>query len=197
MRARLALRFAGITVELREVILKDKPAQLIQISPKGTVPVMQLLDGRVIDESIEVAYWALETSDPLSLIPKQDAIDECKALIHDCDYDFKQWLDKYKYADRHPQYPIEHYREEGEKYLARLEARLQCQKYLLAADSSLADIAIMPFVRQFAMVDMKWFEDSQYTALKRWLTHWLQSEDFLAIMKKYPQWQEGQEITLL
>jgi len=193
MRARLALRLSQQKVTLREIVLKNKPSQMLAISPKGTVPVLQLPDGQVIDESLDIMHWTLQNNDPDALLPTESQRAICDELIRQCDTQFKPWLDKYKYADRHPENSAEFYRQEGEVFLARLENILLVNDKLLSEQPSLADIAIMPFVRQFAMVDIKWFDTCPYPSLRRWLNHWLATEIFQSIMKKYTPWQIDQE----
>ena len=188
MRARLALHYADQAVEHREVVLRDIPQQMIDISPKATVPVMQLADDTVIDESLDIALWALEQQDPQKLLGSLSQLSDMLALINENDNDFKGWLDRYKYADRHPEESIETYRQEGEVFLQKLEERLARHPYLFGTEIRLADIAIMPFVRQFAHVDKRWFEAADYPNLQRWLSEWLVSDSFTKIMIKYPQW---------
>lgn len=193
MRARLALRLSQQKVTLREIVLKNKPGQMLTISPKGTVPVLQLPDGQVIDESLDIMHWTLQNSDPDALLPAASQKAICDELISQCDVQFKPWLDKYKYADRNPENSAEFYRQKGEVLLSRLEDLLLSSNMLLQDKPSLADIAIMPFVRQFAMVDIKWFDTCPYPSVRRWLNHWLESETFQSIMKKYKPWQIDQD----
>ena len=188
MRARLALHFAQQAVEHREVVLKDMPQQMIDISPKATVPVMQLPDGTVIDESLDIALWALEQQDPSNLLGSLAQLSDMLSLINDNDNDFKGWLDQYKYADRYPEQTPEYYREQGELFLEKLENRLSHHPYLFGVEIRLADIAIMPFVRQFAHVDKKWFDAADYPFLQNWLQSWLASDSFEGIMHKHPKW---------
>lgn len=188
MRARLALLYANQTVEHREVILKDIPQQMVDISPKATVPVMQLADGTVIDESLDIALWALEQQDPSNLLGSLSQLSDMLSLINDNDNDFKGWLDQYKYADRFPEHTPEYYREQGVVFLQKLENRLSHHPFLFGVEIRLADIAIMPFVRQFAHVDKKWFEASDYPYLQSWLKARLESDEFQKIMFKYLQW---------
>ena len=188
MRARLALHFANQAVEHREVVLKDIPQQMIDISPKATVPVMQLPDGTVIDESLDIALWALEQQDPSNLLGSLAQLSDMLSLINDNDNDFKGWLDQYKYANRYPEQTPEYYREQGEVFLKKLENRLSHHPFLFGIEMRLADIAIMPFVRQFAHVDKKWFEAADYPFLQIWLQAWLESDDFQKIMFKYLKW---------
>jgi len=188
MRARLALHYAEQSVEHREVVLKDIPQQMIDISPKATVPVMLLADGTVIDESLDIALWALEQQDPQNMLGSLSQLSDMLSLINDNDNDFKGWLDQYKYADRHPEHTAQYYREQGEVFLQRLEDRLSRHPYLFGVEIRLADIAIVPFVRQFAHVDKRWFEDADYPHVRQWLEDWLASESFEQIMSKHPQW---------
>lgn len=195
MRARLGLLFAELSVELREIVLKHKPAQMLEISPKGTVPVLQLANGIVIEESQEIMQWALEQNDPQGLlnVPTQT---QAHALIAQNDNEFKHWLDRYKYADRHPEKTQLEYRQQGEVFLQQLEDLLVKNKYLLDANISVADIGIMPFVRQFAHVDRDVFYRLPYPNLQRWLQHWLEHPTFLLAMKKFKPWQKGDELVL-
>lgn len=191
MRARLAIQVAGIQVELREVVLKNKPAELLEISAKATVPVLQLPDGRVIDESRDIMLWALQQHDPQHWLGDEQALLEtANQLITSNDVDFKPNLDGYKYADRHPQ-SAEFYRQQGEHFLQQLEQKLQSQRYLLGDQVSLADMAIFPFIRQFAHIDKNWFEQTTYHRLQQWLAALLAAGSFKQIMTKYPAWQSG------
>lgn len=198
MRARLALCKAGIQAELREVVLKDKPATMLEISPKGTVPVLYTPQRQVIDESLDVMFWALNQHDPdhwwqtLSEQQKQLTL----SLIETNDGEFKQALDRYKYADRHPERSQQDYRKDGEKFLQRLEQHLDDHGALVCEHISLADIAIMPFVRQFAFVDKAWFDVAPYPELRRWLEGFLDSVLFQRVMSKYPQWHAGDPVTV-
>lgn len=195
MRARLAIAQSGIHCELREVVLKDKPQQLIELSPKATVPVLLTADDKVIDESIDIAFWALAQHDPdnwyQSLTSEQH--EQMLALIENNDGEFKYFLDRYKYADRYPEQDERFYREQGEKTLTRLEQLLTEHDCLLRDSWTLADIALLPFIRQFAFVDKDWFDSSPYPRVRAWLEAFLESDLFRSVMKKYPQWQEGDE----
>ena len=152
MRARLGLLFADLQVELREIMLKNKPAQMLAISPKGTVPVLQLFDGTVVEESREIMVWALQQHDPQGLLDAT-VLDRANALIEKNDNDFKHWLDRYKYADRYLEMTQSEYRQRGEAFLQVLEELLTKNPYLLGDSATIADIGIVPFVRQFAHVD--------------------------------------------
>jgi len=184
MRARLAIVNAQVTLELREIELSNKPAALLLASPKATVPVLQLQNGDVIDESLEIMYWALQQHDPehwLKNIENQQA----RELIVWNDGEFKYYLDRYKYADRYPERCQLEYRQQGELFLAELERRLNQQQFLCGNHFALADAAILPFIRQFAAVDSVWFEKSPYPAVKQWLNRFQSSELFEKVMTKY------------
>lgn len=191
IRARLGLLFAGLQVELREIVLKNKPAPMLEISPKGTVPVLELSDGHVIEESREILQWALEQNDPKGLLDTD--IQLANGLLNRNDGDFKHWLDHYKYADRHPEMSQLEYRQHGEVFLQVLEGLLTDRPYLLGDTISIADIGIMPFVRQFAHVDRQIFYALPYPNLQQWLQNWLEHPLFLQAMTKFEPWQEGDE----
>ncbi|WP_025111653.1 glutathione S-transferase [Pseudomonas sp. H1h] len=181
MRARMALRYSGVPVDIIEVSLKAKPAAMLAISPKGTVPVLDA-DGRVIDESLEIMHWALAQHDPQGWLMGGDA--RIAELIAANDQGFKVQLNRYKYAERYPEQPMEVYRAEGALFLQRLDELLTDRDYLLAEHLSLADVALLPFVRQFAHVDREWFAQTPYVRLQAWLQRLLESGLFTAIMKK-------------
>ena len=181
MRARMALRYSGVPVEIVEVSLKAKPAQMLAISPKGTVLVLDA-DGQVIDESLEIMRWALAQHDPDDWLLGGDS--RIAELIEANDRVFKIHLNRYKYAERYPEQPMEVYRAEGALFLQKLDELLEGRDYLLANHPSLADIALLPFVRQFAHVDRDWFAQTPYVRLQAWLQRFLESELFTGIMKK-------------
>ncbi|MBK5395755.1 glutathione S-transferase [Pseudomonas sp. TH39(2020)] len=185
MRARMALRYCGITVNIVEVSLKAKPAEMLALSSKGTVPVLSI-DGQVIDESLAIMHWALAQSDPQDWLLKDDPVGQqlIAGLIEENDQVFKVHLNRYKYAERYPEQPMAFYRAEGEVFLRRLDELLEGRDYLLAAHPSLADVALMPFVRQFAHVDREWFGQSPYHRLQAWLQRFLESELFIGVMVK-------------
>ena len=186
----MALRYAGISHELREVLLGDKPAEMIQASAKGTVPVLCLPDGTVIDESRDVMVWAVSQHDPENWLPVE-LLKAAQQLIDSNDDEFKKHLDQYKYWDRYPQQPQEYYRTQAEVFLQLLEGELSRQTFLLGRTVSLADVAIFPFIRQFAFVDKPWFDQAPYPNLQAWLSSWLQSSIFLSVMQKQDPWQSG------
>lgn len=188
IRARLAIVSAQLMVELREVELRNKPKALCSASPKGTVPVLQFGNSEVIDESLDIMIWALQQHD-LDHWLEQDWLKQAEQLIRKNDGEFKYYLDRYKYADRYPDRSELEYRQQGELFLTELEQCLVQYPYLCGDHFSLADAAILPFIRQFAAVDAVWFKASPYPALKQWLNQFLASSLFETVMTKYPPWK--------
>ncbi len=192
IRARMALRVAEIAIEHREISLKNKPPEMIDASPKGTVPVLLLPDGTVLDESLEIIFWALSQNDPHHWLDTDPlTLEKALHLIKINDSDFKYHLDRYKYSVRYPQYTRNEYRHHGECFLKQLECLLQNRTYLLGNQPSLADIAVLPFIRQFALVDMAWFEQAGYGKLVIWLNTLLDSVWFTDVMQKQTPWTSG------
>ena len=193
MRARLAICYSQVEVELREVVLKDKPTSLLAYSPKGTVPVLVTQDKKIIDQSRDIMQWALSQHDSDDWLRKNQPHlqKQISSLIDENDNEFKAILDKYKYADRHPEYTETEYREQGSHFLNQLELLLTLHSNLIGEDVSLADIAIFPFIRQFASVDKAWFDQCPYPKLRVWLKRHTSSALFTDIMYKYPQWSAG------
>nr|WP_180201881.1 glutathione S-transferase [Pseudomonas sp. SbOxS1]NYU01128.1 glutathione S-transferase [Pseudomonas sp. SbOxS1] len=185
MRARMALRYSEVAVDIVEVSLKAKPAEMLALSSKGTVPVLNV-DGRVIDESLEIMRWALACNDPQDWLLKDDPQGQLAiaALIEENDQVFKVHLNRYKYAERYPEQPMAFYRAEGEVFLGKLEALLDGRDYLLSDHPTLADVALMPFIRQFAHVDREWFAQTPYRRLQDWLQRFLTSQLFTSVMAK-------------
>lgn len=188
MRARMAIAYAGVNVDLREVVLKDKPPAMLEVSPKVTVPVLIDTDGTVIEESCDVMAWALHQHDPDHWLAGLGLDDPLIAL---CDDRFKHWLDRYKYAVRFPEYDELWYRGQAESFLVTLEEKLGRTPFLQGPDLSVSDIAIFPFMRQFANVDRTWWESQPYPEVARWLETLVSSDLFCRVMKKYPQWRDG------
>ena len=196
MRARLAIWCVGLRCELREVVLRDKPPSLIEYSPKATVPVLVLEDGEVIDESLDIMFWALKHEDPAGwLTPEHGNIEDMRAIIHRNDTEFKDHLDHYKYPNRYDDVDPLYHRNEAEKVLQDLNERIAAHGYLFGSTPSLADYAIGPFVRQFANTNREWFDQTEWRALKEWLDWFIHQPLFLNIMRKYPQWHTGDEPT--
>jgi glutathione S-transferase len=192
MRARLALDASGQGCELREVSLREKPSDLLQASPKGTVPVLIVADGEVIDESLDIMLWALGRSDPEQwLTPDADSLQGMLALIARFDSHFKQHLDGYKYPGRFEGTDSVACRSEASLDLQLLESRLTRAAHLMGERVSLADMAIAPFVRQFANVDAAWFASQSWPAVQHWLTMIVASDRFERIMKPVAVWVPG------
>jgi len=192
MRARLALSASNQTCELREVVLRAKPTELLSASPKGTVPVLVLPDGRVIEQSLEIMQWALSHHDPEHwLTPSAENDAAMRDLINECDGPFKIHLDRYKYPDRYENVEAIEHRTEASRYLLTLDARLRDNAYLFGTHFCLADAAIAPFVRQFSLVDPAWFHNQPWTALLRWLDAFLSNPHLTRVMEKYAPWGSG------
>jgi glutathione S-transferase len=197
IRARLAIKASGQQVALREVKLANKPQALLACSAKGTVPVVVLVDGTVIDESRDILNWVLNQNDPEHWLPRDESQRiKMTALIDQNDGEFKQHLDHYKYADRFPEKPMTVYRAEAEDFIAELEALLKTNDFLCGDTCTMADIAIFPFVRQFAHVDKAWFDQTAYTHVQRWLDRFLDSALFLSVMDKYQPWEAGDDVII-
>ncbi|WP_299323763.1 glutathione S-transferase [Parasphingopyxis sp.] len=188
MRARMALLVSGQRCMLREVLLRDKPEAMIAASPKGTVPVLVLADGAVIDESLDVMRWALAQSDPEGWL--EPDVSECTGLVETNDGPFKHHLDRYKYATRYDSDPVEH-RAAASALLNALEERLQARAQLLGDARSFADIALFPFIRQFAATDSTWFDAQPWAALRNWLDAHIGSALFKSAMGKFQPWAPG------
>jgi glutathione S-transferase len=194
IRARMTLAYSKISCELREVKLQAKPQALLEASSKATVPVLQLAD-RVIDESLDIMHWALARHDPDHWLPPDPAtLTAQQDLISQCEEHFKPLLDRYKYADRYPECSALEHRRNASKFPAHLDAQLK-QRFLFGDKPGIADIAVFPFIRQFAFVDIAWFEQAPWPALHGWLNSLLTSDLFTGVMTKYPPWQPGDPIT--
>lgn len=211
MRARMGLLYSSIDVELREVLLKEKPSSMLAISAKGTVPVLlipdqlfqeslipepQLQTPEVIDQSRDIMRWALAIDDPQQWL-NEELSEPINQLIDYNDNQFKTHLDHYKYWERYPAESQLFYRRQAEVFLEVLEKNLATQLYLLSDRITLADIALFPFIRQFAFVDKTWFDQAAYPKLHIWLQGFLESELFLRSMKKHSPWQLGDSPIML
>lgn len=182
MRARMALLVSGIAYAHREVLLRDKPASMLAVSPKGTVPVLVLAGGIVIDESIDIMRWALARHDPEDWLARTDA-----ALIAEFDGVFKHHLDRYKYAEKFDADPFAH-RAAGLAILAELGARLAHREYLGGPERGFTDVALFPFVRQFAGVDVEWFGVHAPPRVQNWLATLVASDLFERTMTRFTPW---------
>ncbi len=190
MRARLAVLASGVRVELREVVLRAKPAAMLAASPKATVPVLVLADGRVIDQSLAIMRWALAQGDPADWLAGDD-----RAAIDTNDGAFKHHLDRYKYADRHGTDGDAH-RDAAAALLVPLDDRLRGAPHLAGERPGLADAAILPFVRQFAAVDPDWFDAQPLAGVQGWLARFVASDALARIMIRVPPWQPGDPFRL-
>lgn len=192
MRARLAISSAGIEVELREILLRDKAQDFLDASPKATVPV--LVTDKVIDESLDIMHWALDRADPEGL--KARMTEEGAALIEEADGPFKTALDQTKYAVRYPDLNPDESRAAAAGFIARLDGLLDGRDWLFGDRPTMADLAILPFVRQFAHTDLAWWDAQPFSNAQAWLARFKQSDRFARIMKKYPVWQADDPVTL-
>jgi glutathione S-transferase len=199
----MTLAYGGIDFQIREVVLKHKPQQLLDASAKATVPVLIRDDEVILDESMDIIDWSLSQSDPSGWKDFSAAkLASMSALINENDHVFKDHLDHYKYSEQFSQQSKARYREQGEVFLAKLEGLLvlsgfrQAKSEFLFGDRiSYADVAVFPFVRQFANVEPEWFSSSPYPKLRRWLNYHLDSDLFASTMKKYPAWKAGDPAT--
>jgi len=193
MRARMTLLYAEISFEVREIELSNKPASMLEISPKGTVPVLYFCENnKILEESLDIIHWALTQNDPDGWADWPDSMQkDIEALIIRNDIKFKAALDKYKYPDRHPEKTQEQYRRECESIFRDLESRLEQHRFLIGARISIADISLFPFIRQCANVDLEWFSGSDYRKLIQWLKMFEDSLLYKSIMLKYNPWQSG------
>lgn len=191
IRARLAIKASGVAVDLREVVLRRKPAALTEASPKATVPVLQLPDGIVLDQSLAIMRWALAVHDPDDWIRSGD-LEEAQTLVDLNDGPFKQALDHYKYAPPGAAPDAHHHRDDAAAMmLLPLNDRLAKSRFLLRDTPSLADMAIVPFMRQFAAVDPAWFGSLPFTPLRAWLQQLTGLDLFVSVMSKYTPWRPG------
>ena len=191
IRARMALCYSGVQCELREVVLRDKAPEFLQVSASGTVPTL-VLEDQVLDESFDIMRWAMDQSDPEGWLEMPEAGYD---LVEETDGPFKKALDRTKYASRYPDANKDDHLRTAQEFLKKLDSMLDNQ-HLFADTPRLADVAIFPFVRQFAFIDKTWFDAQDWPRLHRWLESHLASELFLNVMPKYPKWQSGDGKTL-
>ena len=190
MRARMAIHISDQRCDLREVLLRDKPPSMLEYSAKGTVPVLNLQDGKVIDESLHVNDWALNLNDPDDWQRSKDK-EKTKELIKINDGEFKYHLDRYKYSKRYDNEDPEFHRKKCLKFIESINNELNNSKYIFDDNISYADIVLLPFIRQFRIADIEWFDSLPYDNLKKWLSSFLNSSLLNSIMKKYDLWKEG------
>ena len=186
----MALSYSKIKVELKEILLSNRPSELYAVSPKGTVPVLCVNNTTVIDESLDIMKWALMQNDPNLWISFNKRIQF--DMITENDNEFKYWLDRYKYFDRYPENNREYYKAKCDGYLTKLNQLLEYNQYLLTNKLLLVDVAIIPFIRQCANVDKPWFENT-YAKLSNWLNNIVESKLFVSVMDKYLEYNSEQE----
>ncbi len=187
MRARIAIYYSKISYEHREILLKDRPKKLYELSPKGTVPVLELPDNTVIDESLDIMKWALSINDPDEWFMNKR--DQQLDAIATNDQDFKKWLDRYKYHIRYPEFSMEYYRDQCEKILDIYERQLKDNRFLFSQNITLGDMALLPFIRQFAYVDITWF-NQRFIYLSKWMEDLIKAGIFQSMMKKFKIWNQ-------
>lgn len=204
MRARLAIKSSGIEVELREILLREKPDAFLAASKTATVPVLVQNNGQVIEESLDIMFWALQSSgDPENWLSGwQEDEAGTTAFLKQLDGPFKSDLDRYKYATRYTddnadaQQLAETHRHSAVVFLEQIETRLQHQSYLNGTAAGLLDYAVLPFIRQFRIADINWFDEQNWPALHAWLQRFLQSKRFENIMEKYTPWREDNALVI-
>lgn len=191
------MRSSSTAVELREVVLRDKAPEFLAASPSATVPTLVRSDGPVIDESLDIMVWALGRNDPEGwLTPQSGSLDAMLSLVTENDGPFKTHLDRYKYHVRHADIDPLAERAGGSQFLRQLDGRLAATPFLFGTNAGLADMATLPFVRQFANVDRDWFDGENWTSLRQWLVDFENSHRFAAVMDKYPKWVAGDAVTV-
>lgn len=198
MRARIAIFKAKQTVMLRDIVLSNKPKEMIVASHKATVPVLVLTNGTVVEESLAIMLWALNETDPDDLLQtnNEDGLSDMLNLINSFDHEFKVCLEQYKCAKRYRESNLIECRELCEPYIETLESRLNRHIFLMSNTESLADIALLPFIRQFARIERQWYLQSPYPKVRQWLNNYLQSPIFTKVMAKYPLWLDEHKVVL-
>lgn len=198
MRARMALEYAGISCEIREVHLKNKPKSMLEYSPKGTVPVLALATGEVIDESMDIISYALSCNDPRDLLNNETGIEEqVQDAIQKADNEFIKLVSRYKYFERFPEYSqAEYLKQIEEQFLNHYEKQLATNGYIVSSKETKADIAIIPFMRQFSYVNKEYLPNSKYTYICKWLDSFIDTNSFDIVMHKYDVWQEGDDVNI-
>jgi glutathione S-transferase len=203
MRARLAIYAAKQQVQLRDLVLSNKPDEMLAVSPKGTVPVLVTASNLVIDESLAIMQWAFSQTDPDDYLHKKvpnkeapNALAEMLAVIEIFDHEFKGHLEKYRCSKRYHEPSLVADRQQCERYLADLESHLCQHQYLMSDKPSLADLALMPFIRQFARVERQWYLQSPYPKLRQWLNQYLQSRMFSKVMEQHPLWLDVKQVVV-
>ena len=191
----MAIHISSQKCEIREVLLRDKPPSMLEYSSKGTVPVLVLQSGEVIDESLDVIDWALNLNDPDNWQRSKNN-EKTKELIKINDGEFKYHLDRYKYSKRYDNEDPEFHRKKCLSFIEKVNSELQNSKYIFDDAISYIDISLLPFIRQFRIADNEWFDELPYENVKSWLSNFLNSELLKSIMSKYDIWKEGDEVTI-
>lgn len=194
----MALEYAGVQCQLREVHLKNKPASMLEYSPKGTVPILVLATGEVIDESLDIITFALLQSDPQNIMANEQGIEK---QVHDAitraDNEFIKLVSRYKYFERFPEKSQDEYLQQLEgQFLDEYETQLSKHGYIVSNKETRADMAIIPFMRQFAYVDKEYLPNSKYKSINKWLQQYISTANFETVMQKHLPWQEGDKITV-
>ena len=191
MRARIAIKLCDLECEIREINLKSKNKEFLKLSPKGTVPVLVLPDDKIIEESIDIVHWAIKTNDPYNLkLDNPIKFNEDIKLIRIFDGEFKYHLDRYKYDTRFKDAKREEHKYKARDLLVNLNDRLEEKKWLNGDNVSLSDISILPFIRQYRIADIKWFDEQlELPNINRWLDNFLNSKILNNVMKKYKIWE--------
>lgn len=199
MRGRIAIYKSKVPVVLRDIVLSNKPTEMTEVSPKATVPVLVLPNSKVIDESLDVMLWALKAGDPDNLLLSENPenLQVMLSLIQQFDTEFKSALEAYKCAKRYRETNIAECRAVCEQYLEVLEQKLNEHTFIMGEQESLADIALLPFIRQFGRVERQWYLQSPYPKVRQWLNNYLQSVMFSKVMKKHPLWEVNQAALLM
>lgn len=194
MRARLAIKASGLIVEIREVELKNKPKEFLNISPKATVPIVYISSKQIIEESLDIMEWALKINDPLKLL-KNEKLNriEIHSILNKLENEFKQNLDRYKYSSRFDLPNPKLYRDKNLQTLNEFNNLLQNNKGICSSNLSLLDYAVFPFIRQFRNVNSVWFDSLELKFLQTWLYELIDSDEFSSIMKKYEIWKPNQK----
>ena len=197
MRARLALRLCKIQCIIREISLKAKNSEFLRVSPKATVPVLVLPNGEVLEESLDIIYWSLEQNDPYKLKINNQLANKTDKLIELFDTEFKFHLDRYKYSSRYNIKNSQVHRDKGRDLLVLINNLLEGKNYIGGKNISLLDISILPFVRQYRIADIKWFDNNLgLDNVSNWLNIFLNSDLLASIMTKYKVWEIDDPLTL-
>ena len=194
LRAHMALKYAEQKIILRKVELSNLPAEALAVSAHATVPSLVINEHEYLDESWDIVKWAVQQHDPENWLGNENEyLQDAEMLVETNDYSFREDLKKYKNPDDYPEYPVEYYQLRGAEFLEELDEMLGENQFLLASHITIADIAVFPLVREFAMVDKAWFDKTPYSKVQSWLTHIIETDWFQDAMQKHEIWQSGNE----